>query len=131
MLVYVENKPVSAKEIARLRLSVGWNGMESFYDNPAMTSHCHIACYDGDAFVGYVDSVSNRVTDAYIQDLMVRPDYQGRGVDTELMRRIIARLKEDNIYMISVVYEEKLRPFYQRFGFMPMLCGQMQTYDAD
>jgi len=33
--------------------------------------------------------------------------------------------------MISVVYEEKLLPFYKRFGFFQMLCGQMQTYEME
>ncbi len=44
------------------------------------------------------------------------------------MNRAIARLKSDQIYMISVIYgEESLRPFYEKFGFTTMLCGQMET----
>ena len=44
------------------------------------------------------------------------------------MNRAINRLKADHIYMISVIYgEEELRPFYERFGFYTMLCGQMET----
>ena len=130
-LKYKENIPVSAKHIAELRRSVGWNGMESCYSDPRMTSYFHIACYDADKLVGYVDTVSNDVTDAYIQDLTVDPAYQGQGIGTELMNRIIAKLKENKIYMISVVYEEKLLPFYKRFGFFQMLCGQMQTFEME
>jgi len=131
MITYIENQPVSAKAISDLRELVGWNRMEDCYKNPLMTSYFHIACYDGDKLIGYVDTLSNGVTDAYIQDLMVNPEYQGRGIGTELMNLMIARLKENKIYMISVVYEEKLLPFYKRFGFFPMLCGQMQTYDIE
>jgi len=131
MMIYVENQPTSAKAIADLRRSVGWNGMEDCYKNPMMTSYYHIACYDAYRLIGYVDTVSNGVTDAYIQDLMVHPEYQGKGIGTELMNRIIARLKENKIYMISVVYEEKLLPFYRRFGFFSMFCGQMQTYEME
>jgi hypothetical protein len=47
------------------------------------------------------------------------------------MNRAIAYLKERKIYMISVLFEEKLLPFYKRFGFFKMLCGQMQTYEMD
>ncbi|MEG1887828.1 MAG: GNAT family N-acetyltransferase, partial [Oscillospiraceae bacterium] len=125
------NKPTSAKAIADLRESVGWNRMEAVYSDPLMTSFFHIAAYDGDKLIGYIDSVSNGVTDAYIQDLMVNPDYQGNGIGTELMTRMIAALKERHIYMISVVYEEKLKSFYSRFGFFNMLCGQMQTYESE
>ena len=127
-MTYRFNEIVSAKELADLRESVGWNRMESEYANPLMTSYCHIAVYEDNQLIGYIDSVSNGVTDAYIQDLMVRPSYQGKGIGTELMNRMIAYLKEKRIYMISVVYEEALRPFYERFGFCNMLCGQMETY---
>lgn len=96
-----------------------------------MTSFFHIAAYDGDKLIGYIDCVSNGVTDAYIQDLMVHPHYQGKGIGTELMNRMIVELKDRHIYMISVVYEEKLKTFYNRFGFFNMLCGQMQTYESE
>jgi len=131
MINYIENKPMSASEIADLRIRVGWNGMESCYNNPLMVSYYHIACYDGEKLVGYIDTVSNGVTDAYIQDLIVHPDYQGHGIGTELMNRIIAKLKENNIYMISVIYEESLLPFYERFGFVQKLCGQKQTFEIE
>ncbi len=127
-MVYEFNEKVSAKALADLRGSVGWNRMESAYQSPLMTSYYHIAAYEGGKLIGYIDSVSNGVTDAYIQDLMVCPDHQGKGIGTALMDQMIGYLKEKHIYMISVVYEESLKPFYARFGFYPMLCGQMETY---
>ena len=128
---FIENAPTSAKQIADLREAVGWNRMESCYKNELMTSYFHISVYDGDKLIGYIDTVSNGVTDAYIQDLMVHPEYQGKCIGTELMNRTIAYLKAGKIYMISVVFEEKLLPFYKRFGFFLMLCGQMQTYEME
>ena len=127
-MVYRFNENVSVNDLANLREAVGWNRMENEYKSPLMTSYYHIAVYDGGKLIGYIDSVSNGVTDAYIQDLMVSPDYQGRGIGTNLMTKMIEYLKEKHIYMISVVYEESLKPFYERFGFNSMLCGQMETY---
>jgi ribosomal protein S18 acetylase RimI-like enzyme len=127
-MIYKYNESISPKAIADLRESVGWNRMEKEYGNPLMTSFFHIAVYDGDQLVGFVDSVSNGVTDAYIQDLIVCPDYQGKGIGTDLMKKMIASLKEKHIYIISVIFEERLKPFYDRFGFNTMLCGQMETY---
>ena len=131
MITYVDSKSTPAKAIADLREAVGWNRMENVYKDPCMTSYYHIAVYDNNTLIGYIDSVSNGVTDAYIQDLMVHPDYQGKGIGTELMNRMIIKLKERHIYMISVVFEERLKPFYKRFGFFDMLCGQMQTYESE
>ena len=72
---YKYNEFVSAEALADLRESVGWNRMENEYSSPLMTSFFHIAVYDENQLVGYIDSISNGVTDAYIQDLMIRPDH--------------------------------------------------------
>ena len=127
-MIYKYNESVSLEALADLRESVGWNRMEKEYGNPLLISFFHIAVYDDDQLVGYIDSVSNGVTDAYIQDLMIRPDHQGKGIGTDLMNRMIGHLKEKHIYIISVVFEESLKPFYDQFGFNRMLCGQMETY---
>ena len=89
-MVYKYNESVSSEALADLRESVGWNRMENEYGSPLMKSFFHIAVYDDDRLVGYIDSVSNGVTDAYIQDLMICPDYQGKGIGTDLMKKMIA-----------------------------------------
>ncbi|MBQ4363125.1 MAG: GNAT family N-acetyltransferase [Oscillospiraceae bacterium] len=127
-MIYRYNETVSAEELSDLREAVGWNRLEKEYSDPRMTSYYHIAVYDENKMIGYIDSVSNGVTDAYIQDLTVHPAYQGKGIGTELMDMMIKYLKEQKIYMISVVFEKALEPFYKRFGFYTdMLCGQMET----
>lgn len=129
-MIYQYNETISAKDLSDLREAVGWNRMEKEYANPLMTSYYHIAVYEKDEMVGYIDCVSNGVTDAYIQDLMVRPDYQGKGLGTDLMNQMIMYLKEKHVYIISVVFEEGLKPFYDKFGFCNMLCGQMETFSS-
>ena len=99
--------------------------------DPKLSSFYHIAAYKEDKLVGYIDCISNGVTDAYIQDLMVHPEYQGQGVGSELMNRMIDYLKANKVYMISVVFDESLKPFYERFGFYTMLSGQMETYENE
>lgn len=79
----------------------------------------------------HIDCVSNGVTDAHIQDLMVLPECQGKGIGSELMNRMIEYLKLNKIYMISVIFDEELKSFYEKFGFYIMLSGQMETYEAD
>ena len=125
---YSVDEAVAAEKISSLRADVGWNRMERELSDPRLTSFLHVAAWDGEKLIGYVDSVSNGVTDAYIQDLMVHPDYQGKGIGTTLMENMIENLKARGIYMISVLYEERLREFYRRFGFQQILAGQMETY---
>ena len=46
------------------------------------------------------------------------------------MNRMIDYMKEKHIYMVSVIFEEKLKGFYERFGFYTMLGGQLETYES-
>lgn len=127
---YKINERIKPEDISSLREAVGWNKMEKEFRNPLLTSYCHIAAYEGTELIGYIDSISNGVTDAYIQDLMVHPKYQGKGIGTELMNQMIAYMKEKHIYMVSVIFEEELKTFYERFGFYTMLSGQLETYES-
>ena len=132
-MIFKYNERVNVQEICDLRQSVGWNRMEKEMADSRLKSYYHIAVYEEEKqkLIGFVDSVSNGVTDAYIQDLMVHPDFQGRGLGSELMNKMIEYLKKEGIYMISVLYDESLKDFYSRFGFYNLLCGQMETYKND
>ena len=127
MIRYEFSTPVSPVELADLRASVGWNRMERDLADPRLTRYLHLCALDGDRLIGYAEVVSNGVTDAYIQDVMVHPDWQHRGVGTQLIQRMLARLEQQGVYMVSVVYgEATLKPFYEKFGFFTMLCGQRE-----
>ena len=132
-MIYKYNERVNVQELCDLRQSVGWNRMEKEMADPRLKTYYHIAVYEEEKqkLIGFVDSVSNGVTDAYIQDLMVHPDFQGKGLGSELMNKMIDYLKKAGIYMISVLYDESLKDFYSRFGFYNLLGGQLETYKSD
>lgn len=126
MIRYVFDAP-DASALADLRQSVGWNRMERDLRDPRLSAMRHLCAYDGETLIGYAASVTNGVTDAYIQDVIIRPAYQHQGIGTQLMHRMLAQLEAEDIYMVSVIYgEDTLRPFYERFGFHTMLCGQRE-----
>lgn len=127
MIRYEFDAPVSPAALADLRQAVGWNRMERDLADPRLRNAFHLCAFDGDRLVGYAAVASNGVTDAYIQDVMVHPDCQGQGVGTQLMERILLRLKAEGIYMVSVIYgDHSLQAFYEKFGFTTMLCGQQE-----
>ena len=125
---YTICKEFDADGVCNLRKSVGWNELRAMMSNPGMDNLFNITCAENGRMIGFLAVVSNNVTDAYIQDVMVAPEFQGKGIGTELMNRAISEIRARGIYMISVIYgEEKLRQFYEKFGFCTMLCGQMET----
>lgn len=124
---YEMDAPVSPAAIANLRQSVGWNKMAHDLADARLHNAFHLCCFDKERLVGYISVVSNGVTDAYIQDLMVHPEYQQQGIGRELMQRTLDRLRADGIYMVSVIYGDAvLQQYYEEFGFTTLLCGQME-----
>jgi ribosomal protein S18 acetylase RimI-like enzyme len=64
--------------------------------------------------VGFVHAIGDGVLTAFIPSLEVLPEYQGRGIGTELMRRLLARLEDR--YSVDVVCDDDVVPFYERLG---------------
>jgi len=54
------------------------------------------------------------VLSAFIPLLDVLPEYQGRGIGSELVRRVLLLLADT--YMIDLSCDEELVGFYERFG---------------
>jgi predicted N-acetyltransferase YhbS len=73
---------------------------------------------DGSEIVGFVTAISDGELAAYIPLLEVRREWRGRGVGVELVRRMLARL--EGLYMVDVVCDPELIPFYERFGMIPL-----------
>lgn len=123
------NNYIKPKEISDLRQAVGWNRLDDELSSPLLNDDFKISCYEGNQLIGFLSVVSNGVTDAYIQDVMVHPNYQNQGIGTKLMNMAIGEIKKKGIYMASVIYgEEKLRRYYEKFGFFTMRCGQMELH---
>ena len=64
--------------------------------------------------VGFVTAVGDGVVSAYIPLLEVLPDFQGRGIGSELVQRVLDLLEDR--YMVDLCCDEELVGFYERFG---------------
>lgn len=77
--------------------------------------------------VGYITAISDGVSSAYIPHLEVHPDWRGQGIGGELVRRLSEQLA--HLYMIDLVCDEDLIPFYARHGFRPYTAMIKRNYD--
>lgn len=64
--------------------------------------------------VGFINAISDHVMTAYIPMLEVLPEYQSKGIGSELMRRMLEKLK--GMYMVDLLCEPEMQLFYERFG---------------
>ncbi len=75
----------------------------------------HVAlALDGERVVGFATAISDGVLSAYVPLLEVLPEYQGRGIGSELVRRLLGEL--ERLYMVDLACDEALVPFYERLG---------------
>ncbi|MGH9001926.1 MAG: GNAT family N-acetyltransferase [Acidimicrobiia bacterium] len=81
------------------------------------SSHVVLA-QDADEIIGFVTAISDGVLAAYISLLEVRQEWRGKGVGSELVRRLPGQL--ERLYMVDVVCDPDLIPFYERFGTTPL-----------
>ena len=76
---------------------------------------------------GYITAVSDGVLAAFIPHLEVLPAYQGHGIGSELMRRMLQKLRD--FYAVDLICDPELQPFYARFGMAPYSGMIIRNYE--
>jgi predicted N-acetyltransferase YhbS len=90
------------------------------------SSHVVVAREDAGTVLGFVNALSDGVLAAYIPLLEVLPSHRHRGVGTELVRRLLVRLH--GFYMVDVMCDDDVLPFYARLGFVPARGAIIRNY---
>lgn len=83
-------------------------------------SHCFVVALASARIIGMGRAISDGVSDAYVQDVVVEPAWRGRGVGSRIVSRILERLAADGLGWIGLIAERDSSPFYSRFGFAEM-----------
>ena len=120
-----EPTPAQVQGVLELYRLQGWWGEPGDRD-PELAgaiirgSHCFfIASHEG-RLVGMGRAISDRASDAYIQDLTVHPEFRGRGIGTMMVQELVGRLQSDGLGWIGLVAEAGTWDFYRRLGFADM-----------
>jgi ribosomal protein S18 acetylase RimI-like enzyme len=95
---------------------VGWPAPPTPEQHLALLRRsAHIAlARDADRVIGFATALTDGVIAAYIPLLEVVPEFQHRGIGTELVRMLLSALRD--YYMIDLVCDAALVPFYERLG---------------
>lgn len=117
-----EYGPFRLDELLRLYGSVGWTNytghaemLEQAYANSLKT----LAAYDGETLVGVIRAIGDGCSILYIQDLLVLPEYQRRGIGSALTRRLLALYPDVYQKVLLTDDTEKTVRFYRSLGFQP------------
>ena len=93
------------------------------------SGHVVLAIDDGTTrVIGFISAITDGVLAAYIPLLEVLPDYRGRGIGKELVTRMLRKLR--NLYMVDLVCDPELQPFYEQCGMRKMTAMMLRNLDG-
>jgi ribosomal protein S18 acetylase RimI-like enzyme len=87
-----------------------------------------IFAHSGERLVGFGRAISDGQYQAAIYDCAVAPEFQGRGIGSEIVRQIVAQLSQCNIILYASPGREE---FYEHHGFARMKTGMALFLDMD
>ena len=123
----------SEAEILPLYKAVGWS---NYYEHPEMLkkayagSLCTLAAYEDETLTGIIRCVGDGYSILFIQDILVYPEHQHKGIGTALMKAVLE--KYSHVYQIELATDNtaKTIAFYKSFGFHNLsdigCCGFMK-----
>lgn len=94
---------ISVEEFCRLREAVGFQKLtikqaEKVLSNTSLIVN---AVCEGKS-VGVVRVLTDKVTDAYITDVIISPDFQGLGLGRKIMDRVLEQLNEYSVSSVKL-----------------------------
>ena len=130
MISYTDSLANVTSEHLRGGFFAGWPNPPSpitHYQILANSSAIVLARIEDETVVGFITAVSDRVSCAYIPHLEVLPAFQSQGIGSELMRRMLQKLR--HLYMVDLVCDPPLQAFYERFGMRAVVGMVVRNYD--
>ncbi|MBN2443639.1 MAG: GNAT family N-acetyltransferase [Spirochaetales bacterium] len=114
---YKKNIPLQKKDVISLFSSVEWRSQE--YPGDLMSglknSDCVYTAWEDSLLVGLINALSDRHMVVYFHFVLVRPDYQHKGIGQKLVTLMLKEYKKVHT-KILMAYNRKVR-FYKKAGF--------------
>lgn len=128
-----EYKTYSELEVLRLYRSVGWT---AYTDCPDVlrkgfrNSMLTLAAYEGNQLLGIIRTVGDGHTIVFVQDILVFPEHQRKGIGSALLQTILSRYSHVRQIQLATDYTPKTIAFYKSMGFYEFseigCCGFMK-----
>ena len=132
-MIICEYKQYIKQEILPLYASVGWT---AYTDHPELlrkgfeNSMLTLAAYENEQLLGIIRTVGDGHTIVFVQDILVFPEYQRKGVGSALLQAILDRYSHVRQIELATDNTPKTIAFYKSMGFREMseigCCGFMR-----
>ena len=110
--------------------SVGWGAYDDNITQKALDNTFYsVSAYDDNKIVGYGRIIGDTICFLYIQDIMVKPEYQGNKIGTMIMNKLLEKIneiKQENPDLRVYLGASKNREeFYEKFGFIKRIDADL------
>lgn len=126
---------VNWQHVSNIMASIDWGKRSSKTLEGAFKKSSFVRfAYDGDKLVGFARTVDDGVFYAWIVDLVVMPEYQGKGIGAYMLKALEADLAPFHTTMLTAAPGKS--PFYEKQGWLkqtaafiwPRNKGQKQAF---
>jgi len=102
-----------------------WENWKDRDFRPVLTRNLgHIAAFENDRLIGFVNIAWDGGEHAFLLDTTVHPDFQRRGIGTQLTKEAIQLARNAKASWLHVDFEQKHSEFYLRScGFKSTAAG--------
>lgn len=117
--IYKNTKAFTEQELKELFSSVGWISA-NYADRLVIAvknSSTVLSVWDKDKLIGLINALDDGELTAYVHYLLIRPEYQKRGIGRELLEHI-KKIYESYLYLVLISEEKDKVGFYEKLGFI-------------
>ncbi len=122
----LEENKLTAKDFIRLKVAAGFKDRPLEQVEKALNHDLFdVVAICDDEVVGMGRLVGDGVLYWYLQEIVVLPQFQGKGIGTSIVNRLLEHIKEntevDTFTSVGLTAAKGKDTFYERFGFSKSL----------
>ena len=121
-ITYTDARCYTQQQIQELFQSVHW--ISANYPQRLMKAlgNCEtvLTAWDNERLIGLINTIDDGTLTAYVHYLLVHPDYQGKGIGTQLLAQVKEKYK-DYLYLMLHAENTPLVAYYENHGFQKMV----------
>jgi len=114
---YSSKRNIAVAKLLPLYMANNWSSAEkpALLKKALADSHAVVTAWRGATLVGLGNAISDGHLVVYYPHMLVHPEYQGRGIGTEIMRRLKEKYRDFHQHVL--IADGRAIEFYRKCGF--------------
>jgi len=119
--IKIAHQTPAIAEYIQLRVEVGWGSLDQKIAEKGLRNSIYQVCItENDKLIGYGRLIGDDAFTIYVQDVIVKPSYQRKGIGTKIIEEIMLYIKKNygKGCMICLLSSKGKEGFYKKYGFI-------------